>query len=239
MALSRVINTCRGGHLALTHYAPFEVCPAHRHENVQVSLVLSGAYREDGPAGPIEADDGLLTAKPAGHEHATVFGAAGALILTFNLSEAPFLHRYFAARDRGNWTTMVAASAADDPAAFAAMCAGEPRDVTPVDAHHWLARARDRLAEEGQLRSGAVAREVGLHPVRFAKLFQAAFGRAPGALRQSRRTARAIDRIIRSSCCLADIACETGFADQAHMTRTVTTAVGVPPARLRRVFAAG
>lgn len=237
MGLSRVIRSCRGGHLALTHYAPFETCPAHRHAGAQVSLVLAGAYHEDSPAGPVEAEDGLLTGKPAGHEHETVFGSAGALILTINLEDAPFLNRYFAARDGGDRMMLTAAVVADDPVAVAMLCRVEPTDVTPVDAADWLSRARDRLASEGQLQSGVVAREVGLHPVRFARLFQGAFGRAPSDFRQSRRTARAIDRIIRSTACLADVACAEGFADQAHMTRKVQAAAGLPPARLRQMFA--
>lgn len=237
MGVSRVIRPCRGGHLALTHYAPFERCPAHRHDGAQVSLVLAGAYREDGLAGPVEAEDGLLTGKPAGHEHETVFGSAGALILTINLEDAPFLNRYFAARDGGDRRTLTAAVVADDPVAVAALCGGEPADVTPVHAPDWLSRARDRLASEGQLQSGALAREIGLHPVRFARLFQGAFGRAPSDFRQSRRTARAIARIIRSAACLADIACDEGFADQAHMTRRVQAAAGIPPGRLRQMFA--
>jgi AraC-like DNA-binding protein len=133
--------------------------------------------------------------------------------------------------------TLTAAGVADDPVAVAALCRGEPADLTPVRAADWLARARDRLARDGRLQSGVLAGEVGMHPVRFARLFQRAFGRAPGDLRQSRQTARAINRIIRSPACLADIACDEGFADQAHMTRRVRAAVGLPPARLRRMFA--
>jgi AraC-like DNA-binding protein len=36
---------------------------------------------------------------------------------------------------------------------------------------------------------------------------------------------------------LSAIAAEFGFADQAHMTRTFTTKLGVSPAKLRRLAA--
>lgn len=239
MGLSRLIRPCVGGHLSLTHYAPHETGPVHRHEGAQVSLVLAGAYREDSPAGPVEAEDGFLSGKPPGHEHQTAFGAAGALILTINLHDAPFLDGYFAGCRGVDRTALTAAVIDDDPSAVAALCGGETADVTPARAAPWLIRARDRLAGESQLKSGALAREVGLHPVRFAGLFHRAFGRAPNDLRQSHRTARAINRIVRTSVALADIACDEGFADQAHMTRRVRCATGLPPARLRRMFAAG
>ncbi|WP_346427321.1 AraC family transcriptional regulator [Caulobacter sp. 17J65-9] len=232
-----MIEACRGGHLALSFYAPGERSRAHSHAGAQISLVLTGGYHEEGAAGRLVAEDGVLTGKPAGFEHENQFSDAGALILSVNLTEAPFLTRHFAVpRPEG----------IDHIALRAAAWAGEPalenlgamRGLPRADFHEQprLEAARRRLLAEGQTRTATVARTLGLHPVRFARLFRDAYGRTPADLRQAGRIGRAIDRIVRSGDGLAEIAAAEGFADQAHMTRQIRRATGYPPARLRRLF---
>ena len=87
-------------------------------------------------------------------------------------------------------------------------------------------------------RLAALARSFGVHPVRFARLFREAFDQSPTALRQNRRAARAVGRLIRTATPLAEIAVAEGFADQAHLSRAVSNATGWSPGRLRRLFAA-
>jgi hypothetical protein len=51
----------------------------------------------------------------------------------------------------------------------------------------------------------------------------------------SRSATRALDQLGRGESSLADVAASLGFADQAHLTRTVRDHVGHTPASLRRI----
>lgn len=239
MGITARISDCVGGHISLTHYTPGEVCHAHRHAGAQISLLLSGDYREDGSAGHVVANDGVLTGKPAGFEHENTFGDFGALILSVNLYEAPFLKTYVA----GRWPAgvrdalLTTAAVGELDRLVPAVCDG----LTPVDRApgraEWLEQAHASLSTQGDSRTGSLAQTAGLHPVTFSRLFRDAFGRSPAAVRKSCRAARALQAIIRSRAGLIDIALDAGFADQAHMTRAVRQITGYPPARLRRMFA--
>jgi hypothetical protein len=89
--------------------------------------------------------------------------------------------------------------------------------------------------------SGPVERTAGLRLAavsgmgRFQVLraFRAATGLPPHAYQLSLRISRAM-ALIRCGLSLADVAVESGFADQSHLTRRFSAAVGVPPARFRR-----
>lgn len=234
------ISDCIGGHISLTHYVPGEVCRAHRHGGAQISLLLSGDYQEVGSAGQMAAHDGVLTGKPAGFEHENVFGDFGALILSVNLDEAPFLKTYVAG----------ASSVCVRATFLATAAAGELDRLVPSDRDIgglvdqvvarplWLDQAHASLSAGDESRSHKLARTAGMHPVTFSRLFRSAFGRSPAAVRKSCRAARALQAIIRSGASLTEIALDAGFADQAHMTRAVRQITGYPPARLRRMFAA-
>ncbi|MBW8303275.1 MAG: AraC family transcriptional regulator [Brevundimonas sp.] len=235
MSVSITLEASPSRRLVLTHYAPDEECRPHRHDRAQISLLLAGGFVEDSDQGRARADGPGLSVRPGRFEHENRFGDAGALILSLNL-EAPLPDRYFVARSagagrealRGVAEGRMEALAAGVPEAPSAV-AGPPRP--------WLAEAHDRLLTEPGLSVGALARSFGLHPVRFARLFREAFAHSPTAVRQNRRAARAVGRLIRTATPLAEIAAAEGFADQAHLSRTIGQATGWSPGRLRRLFA--
>jgi AraC-like DNA-binding protein len=51
------------------------------------------------------------------------------------------------------------------------------------------------------------------------------------------RVGWALDHLARDEASIADVAASLGFADHAHLTRTVRDHVGQTPAALRRAFA--
>ena len=67
--------------------------------------------------------------------------------------------------------------------------------------------------------------------------FAAAYGATPSVLRAELRARFAWLRITRGSDGLCNIAADTGFADQAHMTRWIHRITGAPPAAWRRTAA--
>jgi AraC-like DNA-binding protein len=63
--------------------------------------------------------------------------------------------------------------------------------------------------------------------------FRQVYGASPNAFRMQQRGRLAWSRIVTADPPLADLAFALGFADQAHMTRTVRAITGAPPALWR------
>ena len=96
-----------------------------------------------------------------------------------------------------------------------------------------------------ELLDAAIARVVssseleaatGLTRHELARQFRAALGTSPYRYSLMRRLDRAA-ALLRRGEPLADVALDTGFADQAHLTRMFKAAHGLPPARHRALEA--
>jgi AraC-like DNA-binding protein len=106
---------------------------------------------------------------------------------------------------------------------------GAPRiDVRAVD------RARQLLDAEctRTVHSRELESITGLSRYELARQFRARLGTSPHRYLLMRRLDVARERIAQAHP-LADVACGTGFADQAHFTRTFKRAFGLTPARYR------
>jgi AraC-like DNA-binding protein len=91
-----------------------------------------------------------------------------------------------------------------------------------------IARINDTLAENISLEE--LSRHVGLSPFYFTRLFQRRTGLPPHAYRKQRRIDLAKE-LLRRELPIAQVAVETGFADQSHLTRHFKHIVGVTPGR--------
>lgn len=113
----------------------------------------------------------------------------------------------------------------------------------------WAQRAAATGGESGAIRSALahidahleepltvaeLAAVAGLSRHHFTRVFKAATGSAPHAYLVRRRVLRARELIEGSNLPLADIALQTGFSSQAHMSDVFRQQLGVSPARLRR-----
>ena len=107
-----------------------------------------------------------------------------------------------------------------------------------------LAGRRGRLAVAGALRRlergfaeplsvPALAREAGLSPGYFSQVFREATGRPPYDFVVERRIARARELLAEGGK-PAEVAAETGFADQSHLTREFRRRTGETPAAFAR-----
>lgn len=94
------------------------------------------------------------------------------------------------------------------------------------------ALVEDRLGERLELET--LAQAVGLTPCVFLRLFRASFDKPPHAYLIERRVARAQQLLRASTLPIKEIALDTGFSDQSHLTRVFRKAVGTTPARYRR-----
>ncbi|MFI5484758.1 helix-turn-helix domain-containing protein [Micromonospora echinaurantiaca] len=83
-----------------------------------------------------------------------------------------------------------------------------------------------------------LARALGVSPYRLSRSFQALVGVPLTRYRNRLRVGRALD-LLAAGADLATVAAELGFADQAHLTRTVRAQLGQTPGRLRHLLRDG
>ena len=118
-------------------------------------------------------------------------------------------------------------------------------------------RSRARGARPGALAAWQIARVrafIGLHrtihakdlsavaqrsTTHFSRSFKQAFGEPPHAYVVRRRLERACHLMITSSASLSEIAMSVGFADQAHLCRLFSQALGQSPSSWRRELRRG
>lgn len=80
-----------------------------------------------------------------------------------------------------------------------------------------------------------LARVAGLSPSHFHRAFRATMGAPPHRWLTCRRVRRAQELMLDRARSMAEIALETGFADQSHFTRVFSKEVGVSPGAWRRI----
>ena len=80
---------------------------------------------------------------------------------------------------------------------------------------------------------GQIARLAGLSPYHLNRVFAAELGLPPHAFQAQQRVVRA-RVLLRQGRPLAEVAAETGFADQSHLTRIFKRVVGITPGAYQR-----
>jgi AraC family transcriptional regulator len=189
--------------------------------------------------------------KPPGAWHADAWGDGGALIFSLRVAHerVDLVERlrqpgWTAHECRAALADVVRACFADGNAAHrvdaahdALALAAAPGGRIDARAPAWLERVRHAIVDAPYDASvDALAREAGVHRVHLSRWFVRHYGIAPSALRRRVAAAHAIGAVVRSPHSLTDVAHDGGYADQAHMTRALRAAVGVPPSRLRTLL---
>ncbi|MFD2026915.1 helix-turn-helix domain-containing protein [Promicromonospora aerolata] len=102
-----------------------------------------------------------------------------------------------------------------------------------------VARARAAVLDAAPMSGDLVslARALGASPAHLSRVFQAETGTSLTQFRNRVRVSRALDRLEAGDADLAALAGDLGFADQAHLTRTVRATLDTTPGRVRRAFA--
>lgn len=237
-----------------------EDVPLHTHDHASFVLVLSGCYLSsaDGaariPSGP------MLLYNPAGTVHRDSFALASGRFLAVSVSEDS-LRSAVQQADLPTSATAFAmgpsfasamrlaqqcvASRSTNVTAMEAMCWELLAGVSGVSlwpqtaealSPTWIRQARELLHEHcsDSLPIAAMARQLGLHPVYFARAFRQAFRCTPGEYRQRCRLREALQLLRRSTLSLVEIAASTGFCDQSHFSNAFRESFGMPPQAYRR-----
>lgn len=245
--------------VVLSELCPEHACrfPRHQHELAYVTVILGGDYRE-GDGGRLQ-DLLPLTAvfNPAGVEHATEIGPAGALAFTMELRREhlqrlemrlplqtefdrgagamlwPSLRLYAAFKTNTLDPLVRESHLLDLLGAVAGFIF--PEKFKP----RWLVRVKERMQEElsSNLRMRDLADDAGVHPVHLARVFREQVGLTPGDYLQQVRIRAACNQLREPDYPIAMIAAECGFADQSHFTRVFRKFTGNTPAEFRRTLA--
>lgn len=232
--------------IRLSWYEAGEILPEHSHDLGQVSVLLSGGFREISDARAIDNNSAFIGYKPSGLDHANLYGETGALILSVNFSERdlPYAGRWnwFAARkDQIALTRQIVAGGLDDAIIRAAALdlvestlSDETMEAAPAA---WAIQLREQLHDETGVDLDAAARQFGIHRAHLSRGFRRWFGMPPSLYALRCRMSRAV-RDLADGQPAVQAAAAAGFSDQSHMIRTLKRETGLTPAHLTRLLAA-
>jgi AraC family transcriptional regulator len=231
-------------HLTLREYGEHTRLAQHAHEEAFATIVVEGGFREDSGARTLHCGLHDVIVHAPGERHVNHFAGRRTRCLSvlgaaFDRSEllaspaisaiAVKVLREF--RHPDSLSPMVIESTMLELYVAAARCeqgAGVPR---------WLRQVRTAVERRFQepFTLAELAGSVGVHPGHLARAFRRHYGATVGELVRDLRVAYARRRLA-TAAPLRDIACDAGFADQSHFTRTFRRATGLTPAQYRRTL---
>ena len=207
--------------------------PRHRHLNAYATVVLAGSFEESGYVGRIRATAGDVLIHPAMDCHANVMVSAGVKLIRLDWSDTSGIGGLYHLDE----VDTIARIAERDVIAAQVLLEGCLRKKCLPSAGRkddWPDMLLADLSRDSSLRVSEWAEGNGLARETVSRGFAAAYGIAPSVVRAELRARTAWLRITRGSDSLCNIAAETGFADQAHMTRWIQRITGTSPAVWRR-----
>lgn len=236
-----------------TLHAPGLRLEAHEHECACLHFVLAGCYAETIDACEQLFGPGTVLYKPAGVRHSNRFPESGARTLRVELEPdftgllgerarrpqhalhprlelvARSLHGELVAADE--LTPLALEGLARELLALLLRQTRAPRVDAGV-AEDCAMRLRERFREP--LRLDALALELGCERTALARAFRARFRVSMGEYVRGLRVTEVQRRLTRGGAPLAEIALQSGFADQSHCTRVFRRLTGATPAAWAR-----
>jgi AraC-like DNA-binding protein len=207
--------------------------PRHRHLRAYATVVLVGSFEESGYGGRLHATAGDVLIHPALDCHANQMVYAGVKLIRLAWPEASAVGGLY----RLNEVDALARAAEKDVTEATLLLEHALRERWPPPPgrrNDWPDALAAALTQNASMAIGAWAEANHLTPETVSRGFAAAYGIGPAVFRAELRARAAWLRVTRGSDCLCTIAAETGFADQAHMTRWIHRITGAPPAAWRR-----
>ena len=199
----------------------------HVHTEPYAALVLCGGYEEAGDNGRFAVKAGTVVFHDRFEAHLDRFSREGATVLNLGLTghcDCPAGIASVADPD------LVARVAERSQEAAVELLLSQGTRWTPQPSD-WPDELAERLRQDSCQRLSEWAEEKGLAPWTLSRGFAQVFGVSPEGFRAR---VRARQRIEQTQIPLATIAVELGFADQAHMSRSVLLLTGQGPRARRR-----
>jgi AraC family transcriptional regulator len=80
-----------------------------------------------------------------------------------------------------------------------------------------------------------ISQAVGVHPIHLTRSFQSFYRCTPGEFLRNLRLRRSAELLVSTKLSVAEIALESGFFDQSHLTRHFRRTFGIPPGEFRSI----
>lgn len=203
----------------------------HRHCHTQpyATLVLEGAYEEAGDAGRLNVSPGDVLFHGPFSAHLDYVSPRRTVVLDLPL---PFVTQAHPAKCRvADPDALVRLAARDATAALEQLFdASQQAASPPMDLPDLLAEA---LRSDAPPRISQWAEESGYSREHLSRQFHIAYGVAPARYRAEALARRAWRMISEENESFASIAAALGYADQAHMARSIKTNTGRTPREWR------
>jgi len=224
--------------------------PTHQHRSAYVSFLLAGAYVERTRTAERECSMGTVVWHFAGETHSDYFTKHGGHLLNLEF------------RDDWLRNTRSIIEIADEPRAacggplfslgldlyhFVNTGRKVPEDIATEllgfytrfsdgpRKPEWLARVLQLIYDTygENLTLATAAKIAGVHPVHISRSFRRLIGCTFLQYVRQVRIRRSFDLLRGSATPLVDVALECGFADHAHMSRSIKRSIGITPSAYR------
>ncbi len=202
------------------------------------TVVLAGSFEESGYVGRILATAGDVLIHTALDCHANQRVNAGVRLIRLGWPETKVAAGLYRLREV-DALARTAEKDVGDAVLLLEDALTKGCSTSPGTRNDWPDMLAAALAQNASMPIGGWAQANDLTRETVSRGFAAAYGIAPEVFRAELRARAAWLRITRGSACLCRIAAETGFADQAHMTRWIHRITGAPPGAWRRKSSGG
>ena len=207
--------------------------PRHRHLRGYATVVLAGTFMESGYNGRIQATAGDVLIHSDLDCHGNRIVSAGVKLIRLDWEDHSAIGGLYHLDNVDELASRAEKDIIETTHLLRrALC--ERRRPSRGQRNDWPDMLLAEMANDASTEIGVWAELNGLARETVSRGFAAAYGIAPSVLRAELRARSAWLRITRGSEDLSRIAADTGFADQAHMTRWIRRITGAPPAVWRR-----
>lgn len=201
----------------------------HVHRRAYAALVLSGSYEEAGDSGRHRVQAGDVVLHQAFEAHLDRVPTSGSVVLNVPVpAECAFRSGVGKVNDPDAIVRLV--EMGDSETAAQLLVTTEIRETEFRD---WPDELAASLAQNASVNLSCWSEAKGISPWHVSRCFAKVFGISPSAFRARARTHQAWRAIRTADTPLSAIAAHYGFADQAHMTRSVKTLTGACPSSWR------
>jgi AraC-like DNA-binding protein len=198
--------------------------PRHHHSEGYATIVLAGSVTEVSFAGRMHAEPGHVLLHGRFDCHLDSWSRRRSL----QILRLPWPHDAI----EGHYHVMdpdaLARLSEVDPERASARLYEEVRRVVPRD-RYWVDDLAEFLRSDSNIQLQTWAETRSLRPDTLSYVFRREFGVSPKRFRLEARTRSAWLEILRSPRSLTDVALQAGFADLAHLSRSVRMLTGRTP----------
>jgi AraC-like DNA-binding protein len=211
---------------------PLHNAPRHQHRDAYVTIVFDGAYEQAAYAGRLAIGAGDLVVQPSFDCHADRMTSAGVQLLRLPFTMELGLGGVFGDCPVDEIRRAARHGIADAIDMVATVISTRTARARRVS--HLCDKLAADIAIDQTLRISRWAEKHGRSREALSRQFTTLYGVSPDRYRVELRARGAWAEIVRGALSLSSIAQQTGYADQAHMTRAIRWLTASTPSAWRR-----